>query len=1376
MLQILALLLSLPFVLFADFDDIFPRNENLAVVQHVNVVTGHLGLSMDDALVQGALPLHIKRSYSSRSALEGLHHDADLKLQQERRGWMFLGGWDLYNYTNLLVEPDRNKKNYAAYIADGSGQMICYRYSHRKGDSKFAFFLKPVGMVTGPNGSYSAVTDARNNCIFLDTNGQVPSLSTPDGGFKYFIGRRFTDYENRDLSKHKHFFRLSEEVLPSQHKVLYHYSKDGDLQRIELTNPHKTKVFASINFQPLRMAGEPFRLRATTSDGKEITYSLASQGKRHYLQEVSSASRPHECCHYVSMQEGAGARIEAFSLADSKQFHVKYYAPTDRAMAIRWLSEAHTKPYEADRVMAIEAPVGPDGSMIAVARFSYTPKATDVLNADGLLTRYHHDLERLLQIDRFDKEGRLYSVQKLYWDDGRVICKALFEGTGRAVVAKTYLYDERGNVIEEALHGDLTGHCVVPLFIDDRGHPTGGESYKKSYSYWPAYNVVREEREEGGLVHNYAYKSGTNLLAAKITSYEGKILQRHFYSYNDDNLLVAEIDDDGEAREPSDLRGVRLRTERLYERDPVNGLVLAVTELHGGRQTHRRVYTYSAEKKIIAEALFGTDNQLLYTLRTDYDSHGNVIRQTTPRGAENVWIYDSLNHLVAEKEVGSSFVSYSYDAAGRRVSSQKGNRTTALSYDLHGNLIAEQTDAATTRYQFDEFKRKVLTISPEITDENGAVASLSAARAYDTRGNCVATALVATAYTAWNKPVYEVTVEGARTNYYYHTNGQLVKKILPDGTEEEYIYDPFGRMRERQVYSSMGDILETEEWEYAGFYLLSYTNPRGLKTHYTYDERGRKIAEEAAGRKISYTYDQYGYLQRLSSRVQSHVTLCDADGRLLEEWDEDASGLKEKHKLFVYDAENRKIFASIYTDQGEAKTGYNYDDEGRLVSQISPEGSITHYIYEGAKTTITDPLGLKTVVTKDVLGRDRLLEKFSPDDELLYKEERFYNIQGFLARKAIAKLGQSTETLYSYDAFGRVVSESEKGKSCSYAYDNRGRLTKKVLPGYVTLSYTYDGLGRLLTQISSDGSINQHYDYLHGSDPIKILDRGVVLRRGYDIFGHLISEANGHTFLSWTYDDLGRMTSFQLPDRSRIVYLYEGKHLRAVQRLSASEEILYEHIYKAYDSQGYVKEELLINDLGSIVTTYDLEQRPTHQSSSWVSYAVSYNSIGHVSLISSSLFGEKSPIYNRLNEVVEETRDEGEVILDLAGHIVKRVLPAETISYRYDALGRLIETISPKKQRICYTYDPLSRLLSEDTYSYSQGRWKAADTYCYIYNQEEKVGILSPSGAIHSLTVTSPHHAVAYEIDGIAFAPLYSPLDKTWLGLISQEGRLTLSP
>ena len=449
-------LLLFPLLVYASADLPFSENDDPTIFHHVNVITGNLNISFQDALVLGTEPISIPRTYSSSGALERASNNFDILLKGIRRGWMAQGGWSLLPHTNLLIETSKERKKFKVYLPEPNGSMIPYEYSHKKKGSKHTIFLKPTCSISQSSGKLSSRTNAQNNLLQIDLNYGVATLFLPDGGIRTYRGSALHEYDPNGFGKY--FYLLEVEKLPSGNQVRYlHDPKTEHLKRIESTNPKGNKVYASVDIDYIPSAkGRSFQLKLKTSDGKALHYQTIRHEGREYISSMQSSCRPEEQFQFTPGRKGIGARLASIDLAGKEPFFVNYFLPSSQEQERKWAKSPKQKELHIDKVEKIIAPVGPHGEKIAIASFSYYPKWTDARDVEGLLIRYHHDSERITLIEYFDESDQLRSSQKFYWEGTQLCCKAMFDGNHQPLFAKTFQYDA-GNVVEEILWGSLTG-------------------------------------------------------------------------------------------------------------------------------------------------------------------------------------------------------------------------------------------------------------------------------------------------------------------------------------------------------------------------------------------------------------------------------------------------------------------------------------------------------------------------------------------------------------------------------------------------------------------------------------------------------------------------------------------------------------------------------------------------------------------------------------------------------------------------------------------------------------------------------------------------------------------------------------------------------
>lgn len=1409
----LFLLLLFTSIVQADSDP-FGDDQDPAVHHHVNVITGHLNLCFQDGEAKGARSLPLIRSYSSAGALEKTSKSPDLERKKLRGGWLIQGGWSFFPHTNLFLDTQRADWNQTkVYLPEPSGSMLVYTYLEKKSKNIVFSPRKEAGQVSGLIGGKN---NALNNKLVLHRHDSEKldkkdrlTLFLPNGGTRHY---RLVEGA-LERNRHQVYFCLEEERLPSQERIKFDYDKHGRLSYVALQNSHGTKTYSWMRFDYVRTE-TPFHFNVYTSDGKTFEYRAMEHKDREYLSLIQGSSRFDDLLHYQEGRKGIGARIGRLVFDGKLQFDVQYYMPPNQKLEKKWAEDPDKKDFSTDKVQCLKAPVGPQGELIPIAHFTYNPNYTDVTDAHRILTRYHHDGKRITSIEYYNENNHLHSTIRFIWENNQLVGKVFLNSSLQAEFAKTFEYDAAGNVLEERFWGNMTGQTPGPFQIDSRGQLIGAEYASKKFTYLPVFNLPLTE-EDGELTYRYHYKPGTDLLVSRLTCQHNQIVKREFYLYNEDNLLTAELVDDGQTESMEDTTTLTCRKSLRYELNPSTGLRESMVEAYfDGKQevSLKKIrYTYSFDNRITHEHIEDCEANYRYTLQTAYDSHGNIIKKTNPLGQPNLYSYNSQNQCVSSQEPGSLKKAYIYDVAGRLQTTQEIDddgqiRTTYSQYDAKGRVVAQIDPwGHITTQSYDAFGRCIATSLPETRDEKGQSYTPVIRFDYDILGNLIATTTprgetTKHRYNVLRKPISTLTPDGAEVLHFYHFNGTENTTIQPDGTKTFYQYDPFQRMTSKKIYSSEGELLSQESWEYNTFHMLSYTDARGLTTYYTYDIAGRKVAEQAEDRLTTYTYDALGFTEKITKGDISHVEMHDPLGNVVEQWEEDAFGTVENWMAFSYDDHNRKIKAVRQTSEGLSTDLFCYDERGRLAAHTNPYGEVFQFVYTDLPEKVLqkksiDSNGNGTIVTFDTQSRPALIEKINKDNRLVSQEEWFYDRSGNPSRRettlfhATKPLKTITST-WEYDSMGRVVKEVESGEKTTLTYyDIKGRLQQRILPSGISLFYSYDGLDRLKEETSSDGTIANFFVYDKGPDPVQMFDRReLIVQRRYNQFGELIREQRIGTLpQKWIYDAQGRCVELELGDDGSIVYEYKGLHLKAVQRYRFG-EMSYQHRYTHFDSNGHVVREKVLGNLGTITTTRDLMERPLTQTSSWCSHSIIYGLSNRIDQINHSLFGPKNYTYDALDQLTQEgeinydfdslgnpsqytvndlnqiTRTENaEIIYDPNGNPLYRITPEETTTYKYDPLGRLTAIFSPKRE-VRFFYDPFSRLhLKVIRVVDSDGVLKEIDRYHYLYDHEKEIGI-TRNGRIDELKILGlglkedRGAAVALELNSRTYFPLHDLL------------------
>lgn len=1384
MKRLFLFLSCLPLLLFGSFSD----EDDPLHYCHVNVITGHLDLQFDDLQLKSPIPFRLTRNYTSTGALERTADDFDLKLKEFRNSpWMLQGGWSLLPHAHMFYQSNGSKKK--LYLCEkNSGHLVPYV---RTGKGRHSVHFHPKNQSTRSSGNLSSRKALRNNRLALRHN--KAELHLPDGGLRKY--KRAYEWHNDEIDPES-FWNLTKEILPSGHRIIYLYGSSS-LKRIELQNPKGNKVFAWIEFDDSKFEHDQ-TLSLKTSDGQTAKYTIGPAFKeRTYLDHIKTNIRPAEQIFYQPGRKGIGARLDSVYIGGKEEIHVEYYQPSTKKKEKKWAKK--NKPHQlGDKIYSVSLIDPNSGQRSTYAHFYYTKKKTEVRDYEGNRTEYYHKDGNIFSIRKYAPGDQLQSATYFQWNKGKLTDKILLNGDNKTIFRKTFLYNEEGDVVGEK-------------WTDFTGDP------KETIRYM----VPREDRliikewESDGPTHEYEYLPKTDLPTKSLTLDGSRIVQREFYLYDEDHLLVGKIADDGNARELENLSGVTHRKIERFTLHPETGLVVAHSihfwDPSSNREIHHQTlhYTYNEKRQVIAERSVFDGGKTEFTTHTTYDQYGRITGQTTPTGRVNQFVYNEHGNLIQSKEVGKQQKRFEYNHGNKPTRCIEGKKVTESYFDLRGRLIEHKDHLGRKINQkYNTFGKCIETHLPTAQKVDGTPYTPIIRCSYDGEGNLCENQnplgqTTKTEYDALQNPIRIIDPEGTETLHRYNAHGKILVTILPDGTEEHYSYDFFQRLTSRKIYpKGSTDPIQTEQWIYDNLFLRSYTDPQGLVTTYEYDYFGRKIAEKCLDRETRFTYDHMGNLERITQNGHSKIQKYNFEREIVEQWEEDHEGTIENYIAYTYNEEGQKIQAERHTSAGKAIDLFSYDQEGRLTKHTDPEGSTTQFIFEEIpnsigqlverKTTI-DPLGNKTLETLDANGKTETVEKQDPDGAQVAFEQHFYDAAGNQVKRVVhIYQDEAPHTIYTtewkYNARGLPVEEIEEGeKRTQYTYDTRGKVVEKTLPNGISLLYQYDALNRMTSLRSSDGSVHYTYEYQKGASPTKAHDHIQKLswQRTYNIFGELSVEiAPNNNKTTWQYDQQGRCTQITLPDQSSIRYKYNDLHMLAVGRFTKDTALLYDHQYTQFDPNGHIEEEQLIKDLGTIQTTHDLLERPLSQQTPWNTLTQEYGPSGLITLIDNSFFSPKEYSYDPLNQLTQEGEEthsfdsignptncdvnnlnqitrKGHIrfTYDKNGNLIKRSDPETT--YQYDALNRLIAIQDPTTTTR-YLYDPFSRPYAKEN---------STQKHYYLYDQDTEIGTLNNQTQLQELKVTGLGISgeigatIAIELHDQVYAPLHD-LSGNIIGLI----------
>jgi RHS repeat-associated protein len=379
-----------------------------------------------------------------------------------------------------------------------------------------------------------------------------------------------------------------------------------------------------------------------------------------------------------------------------------------------------------------------------------------------------------------------------------------------------------------------------------------------------------------------------------------------------------------------------------------------------------------------------------------------------------------------------------------------------------------------------------------------------------------------------------VTVDGPlpgaadTTRTYYDASRWKIGEIGPDP-------DGSGALlyrAARTTYAADGQVTSTETGTATNQSDTGMSTFASLRTAVTaYDAQRRKSAASLVVGGVTQALSQYGYDAAGRSVCQTvrmnPAAFASAPGAC-------ALGTQgpdgpDRITFTEYDAANR---VTKITSGYLAPSGY--------ASRV--EKTVT-YTANGQEQTVADGKGNLTTYEYDDL--DRLKKVRYPNPTCCTSSTTDYEEYGYdpANNRASWRRRDGTTVTFTYDALNRA-SNGPRGEA--YAYDNLGRRTSATYASNAALA-SFDALGRLKSETINGLAMSYQYD-LAGNRTWITWPDGYSATYGYDLTGAMTGVwENGQLHLvAYSYDDLGRRTATYRQNGAQTYFGYD-----AASRLSS---------------------------------------------------------------------------------------------------------------------------------------------------------------------------------------------------------------------------------
>jgi YD repeat-containing protein len=752
--------------------------------------------------------------------------------------------------------------------------------------------------------------------------------------------------------------------------------------------------------------------------------------------------------------------------------------------------------------------------------------------------------------------------------------------------ALRYEYDQVGNRIRVIDAGGFSEQLVYDArnrlirVIDPL-------SFEVTYEYDGVGNRLKIV-DARGAVNNLAFDPGNRLIST--TDGEGRVVHLQYdvlgnqivrttaLGSSDEEVTQFKYDAEGNLLETVDGEGA-VRTQEFDQ-------VYNRTEITDGNG-HKTVYGFDALNRNI-QVIDATGTVTIYT----YDAVGNRLSVTDGLGRVTEFEYDDRNKQIKEIAADGVETHFSYDAVGNRIAIVRAANTANASsktfvYDEDNLLIAE-TDALgnSTTYEYDANHNVVRSTDPgghattyEYNGKNEVV------RIIGPVGN-----VVTYAYDGNGNRVSVTDGRGNTTTNYYNLNNEIVLTVSAEGFATGTGYDNNGNVVSQTLYAT--PLVGAQDPNVQPAITPSIEDRTSL---FEYDKVNRRVATiSAAGFRTETTYDAVGN----RTAIREHRDLVGTEVAVMrhyyDEVNREVASLTAEGYLteFVYDDVGNRIeerrFDERYaapvggtppqalpTDPGRVTT-QNYDVVNRLISQVSPLGVETQFLYDsrGNRLAQIEAAGLveeritsyvyddadRLVQTTDALGTITRMEHDADGnvirrvDALGLAEERvttFVYDSNHRLVEQVDPLGVITRMFY--DAAGNKVREEVQFgpdiRAENYEFDKDNRLVVSSNAAGARTEYSYDAAGNRLTRTEGPGLVEQRttrWDYdLDNRQVAEVDGEGIRTEFRYDGFGNKLetTQAAGeaderHTL--YVYDLDNRTVEVTDPEGGVSSYEYDA--------------------------------------------------------------------------------------------------------------------------------------------------------------------------------------------------------------------------------------------
>ena len=729
-----------------------------------------------------------------------------------------------------------------------------------------------------------------------------------------------------------------------------------------------------------------------------------------------------------------------------------------------------------------------------------------------------------------------------------------------------------------------------------------------------------------------------------------------------------------------------------------------------------------------------------------FDGSG-ALQSITDRNRNALQLFYEANRLRRVTDRAGRGITLSYDSRGRVATVEDSlGRRVSYEYDTAGRLAAA-TDPAGNRTVYAYYTDRIFNhLLKSVTTPEGSVT------AWEYYGNGRVSRVtnpdgrtVNFLYLPMRNETHVIDPQGRLTSYQYNALGNVVREIRSDGSYIDSVYNADARLEARTdeagyttrfTYDAAGNMTSVTDplgrtvrltYEPAFNQVTSIRDARGNLKQFEYDARGNLTrVVEPLGVERRYTWDAAGNMTSTTDAGGSTVTMTyDSLGNPTEV--RDALGNVKKLEFdrlnrmtravdalggeirLEYDALDRVLRT---TDQLGRAASAAYDREGRQAQQTDAGGRTTKFKYDG--------MGHLAEVT-DALRQVTQYGYATPDcgcpasaSLLLFRDAAGYTRS------------------QSYDSQDRLASTTDAlGNTTRYAYDARGLLARKTDANGNVTTFEYDAAGQLLRKAFSDGT-DVRFSYDAAGNPTAAWNQHVALSYTYDELNRVtsVTDSRFQKTIRYSYDRLGRRAAMTDPEGGVTSYAWDAnRRLKSITAPSGAS------VAFGYDALGR------LTSLNSTTLKYDAASRVLEVARAGETLTYTYDNAGNRTSVTGAT-GAHSYQYDELDRLIGAQHE---------------ALPAET--YSYDAAGNRTGSATDP----AYRYGAAGRLVSAEgaTFTYDKngnltGKTTAEGTATYAWDPENRlVRVDLFDGAVASYKYDPFGRRIEKNVNGVVTGYLY---------------------